>query len=58
MTRAMAEALRERFDRLPGRQETPGVGELRAIAKRVVAYAKLPYLDHANRLHDKHGLPK
>jgi len=58
MTRVVAEALRERFDRLPSRQEKAGVEELRAIAKRVAAYAKLPYLDHANFLHDKHGLPK
>jgi antitoxin VapB len=58
MTRVVTEALRERFERLPGRQGKAGVEELRAIAKRAAAYVKLPYLDHADFLHDKHGLQK
>lgn len=58
MTRVVTEALRERFERLPSRQGKAGVDELRAIAKRAAACAKGPYLDHAEFLYDKHGLPK
>ena len=58
MTRVVAEALRERFDRLPSRQEKAGVEELRAIAKRAAAYVRQPYLDHGEFLYDKKGLPK
>ena len=58
MTHAVTEALRERFERLPGRQGKAGVEELRAIAKRAAASVKHPYLDHAEFLLDKDGLPK
>jgi antitoxin VapB len=58
MTHVVTEALRERFERLPSRQGKAGVEELRAIAKRAVAYVKHPYLDHAEFLYDKDGLPK
>jgi antitoxin VapB len=34
------------------------VEELRAIAKRAPGRVKRPYLDHAELLYDKHGLPK
>jgi antitoxin VapB len=34
------------------------VEELRAIAKRAAGRVKRPYLDHAELLYDKHGLPK
>jgi antitoxin VapB len=54
----VTEALRERFERLPGRQGKAGLEELRAIAKRAAAYLKHPYLDHAEFLYDKDGLPK
>jgi antitoxin VapB len=58
MTHVVTEALRERFERLPSRQGKAGVEELRAIAKRAAVYVKLPYLDHAEFLYDKDGLPK
>jgi antitoxin VapB len=58
MTRVVTEALRARFERLPGRQGKAGVEELRAIAKRAAAHVKRPYLDHAEFLYDQHGLPK
>jgi hypothetical protein len=32
--------------------------ELRAIAQRVAAMVKHPYLDHADFLYDERGLPK
>jgi antitoxin VapB len=54
----VTDALRERFDRLPGRQEKAGLEELRAIAKRAAAHLKRPYLDHGELLYDEHGLPK
>lgn len=58
MTHVVTEALRERFDRLPSRQGKASVEELRAIAKRTAAYVHGPYLDHAEFLYDKRGLPK
>ena len=58
MTHVVTEALRERFERLPSRQGRAGLEELRAIAKRAAAYVKLPYIDHAEFLYDKDGLPK
>jgi antitoxin VapB len=56
MTRVVTEALRERFERLPGGQGKAGVEELRAIAKRAAAYVRRPYLDHAEFLYDEEGL--
>jgi antitoxin VapB len=58
MTHVVTEALRERFDRLPRRQGKASLEELRAIAKRAASYVKRPYLDHAELLYDKDGLPK
>ena len=58
MTRAVMEALRERHERLQRRRSKASVEELRAIAKRAAARVKRPYLDHAELLYDKHGLPK
>jgi antitoxin VapB len=58
MTHVVTAALRERYERLPSRQGKAGVEELRAIANRTAAYVKRPYLDHAEFLYDKHGLPK
>jgi antitoxin VapB len=58
MTHVVTEALRERFERLSSRQGKAGVEELRAIAERAAANAKRTYLDHADFLYDKHGLPK
>jgi antitoxin VapB len=58
MTRAVTESLRERYERLQRRRGKASVEELRAIAKRAAAHVKRPYLDHAELLYDKHGLPK
>jgi antitoxin VapB len=58
LTRAVTEALRERYERLQRRREKASVEELRAIADRAAAHVKRPYLDHGEFLHDEHGLPK
>jgi len=58
MTRAVIEALRERYERLQTRRGKASVEELLAIAKRASAQAKRPYLDHAEFLYDERGLPK
>ena len=58
MTRAVTEALRERYERLRRRRARASVEELRAIAKRAAAHVKRPYLDHAKLLYDRYGLPK
>lgn len=58
MTRAVKEALRERFERLQARRGKASVEELLAIAKRASAPVKRPYLDHAEFLYDERGLPK
>jgi antitoxin VapB len=58
MTHVVTEALRERFERLPRRQEKSGLEELLAIAKRAAACVKGPYLDHTELLYDEDGLPK
>jgi antitoxin VapB len=58
MTRAVTESLRERYERLQRRGSKASVEELCAIAQRAAAYVKRPYLDHAELLYDKHGLPK
>jgi antitoxin VapB len=58
MTRAVTEALRERYERLQRRRSRASVEELRAIAKRAATHVKRPYLDHVKLLYDQHGLPK
>ena len=58
ITRVVTKALRERYDRLKGRQSKASVEELLTIAKRASAHVKGPYLDHAAYLYDEHGLPK
>jgi antitoxin VapB len=58
LTRAVTEALRERYERLQRRGSKASVEELRAIAERAAAHIKRPYLDHAELLYDEHGLPK
>jgi antitoxin VapB len=57
MTRAVTEALRERYERLQRRRKAT-VEELLAIADRAAAHVKRPYVDHAELLYDEHGLPK
>ena len=58
MTRAVTEALRERYERLQSRRGKASVEELLAIARRASAQVKGPYLDHAEYLYDGRGLPK
>jgi antitoxin VapB len=58
MTRAVTEALRERYERLQSHRGKASVEELLAIAKRASAQVKRPYLDHAAFLYDERGLPK
>lgn len=58
MTRAVTEALCERYERLQSRRSKASFEELRAIAKRAAKHVKRPYLDHAELLYDEHGLPK
>jgi antitoxin VapB len=58
MTHVVTESLRERFERLPSREGKAGEEELRAIAKRAASHVKRPYLDHAEFLYGKDGLPK
>lgn len=58
MTRAVTEALRERYERLQSHRRKASVEELLAIAKRVSSQVKRPYLDHAEYLYDERGLPK
>ena len=58
ITRAVTEALRERYERLQRRRSKASLDELRAIAGRAAAHVKRPYVDHAELLYDEHGLPK
>ena len=58
MTRAVTEALRERYERLHRRDPDTLAADIRAIANRAAAHIRRPYLDHAELLYDEHGLPK
>jgi antitoxin VapB len=58
LTRAVTEALRERYERLHKRDPEAMAADIRAIAQRASAQIKRPYLDHAEFLYDEHGLPK
>jgi antitoxin VapB len=58
LTRAVTEALRERYERLHRRDPEALAADIRAIADRAAAYVKRPYIDHADLLYDEHGLPK
>lgn len=58
LTRAVTEALRERYERLHKRDPEALAADIRAIADRAAAHIKRPYLDHAEYLYDEHGLPK
>ena len=58
MTRAVTEALRERYERLRARRDKASAQELLAIAQRASSRVKRPYLDHAELLYDERGLPK
>jgi antitoxin VapB len=58
MTRAVTEALRERYDQLQDKRAKVTVEELLRIADRASAHSSGPYIDHADLLYDEHGLPK
>jgi antitoxin VapB len=58
MTRAVTEALRERYARIEHRRTKASVEELLAIADRAASHVKRPCLDHAELLYDQNGLPK
>jgi antitoxin VapB len=58
ITRAVTEALRERYERLHKRNAETLAADIRAIADRSAAHIKGPYLDHAEYLYDERGLPK
>ena len=58
MMRAVTDALRKRYERFRSRRSKASVAELRAIAKRGAAHLNRPYVDHAEFLYDKYGLPK
>jgi antitoxin VapB len=58
MTRAVIEALREKYERIQRRKAKASIEELIQIADRISARVKRPYLDHAELLYDEHGLPK
>jgi antitoxin VapB len=58
LTRAVIEALRERYQRLESRKAKAGVEELLRIAKRASAKVQQRYLDHSEWLYDERGLPK
>jgi len=58
MTRAVTEALRERYERLHTRDSESLAADIRAIAKRAAIHIKRPYVDHAELLYDERGLPK
>lgn len=58
LTRAVTEALRERYERLHKRDPEALAADIRAIAKRASAHIRRPYLNHAEFLYDQRGLPK
>jgi antitoxin VapB len=58
LTRAVTEALRERYERLQRNRTKASVEELLAIADRAAVHVKRPYIDHAELLYDEAGLPK
>ena len=58
VTRAVIEALRERYERIHRRDSEALAADIRAIADRAAAHIKRPYLDHAEYLYDERGLPK
>jgi antitoxin VapB len=58
ITRAVTEALRERYERLHKRDAPALAADTRAIADRAAAHITGPYVDHAEYLYDERGLPK
>jgi antitoxin VapB len=58
LTAAVVQALRERYARLEAREGKASVEEILAIAGRVSALIKGPYVDHGELLYDENGVPK
>jgi antitoxin VapB len=58
MTHIVTEALRERYASLERRKGRASVEEILAIADRVSAHVKGPYIDHGELLYDEKGLPR
>jgi len=58
MTSIVKQALRERYARIERQKGKASVEELLAIADRVAARLKRPYVEHAELLYDETGLPK
>ena len=58
MTRAVVVSLRERLERVQPKKRKATAEELLAIADRVAARLKGPYVDHGEWLYDESGLPK
>lgn len=58
MTRVVTDALRERYERIQRGNPETLAADLRAISKRSAAHVKRPYVEHAEFLYGKHGLPK
>lgn len=58
MTHIVTEALRERYASLERRKGRASVEEILAIADRVSAHVKGPYVDHGELLYDEKGLPR
>jgi antitoxin VapB len=58
ITRAVTEALRERYQRLQHQSGKASIEELSAIAKPAAAHVNGPPVDHAEFLYDDRGLPQ
>ena len=58
MTRVVTQALRERLAKIERHNSRASVAELLAIADRAASHLRQPYVDHAELLYDKNGLPK
>jgi antitoxin VapB len=58
ITRAVTEALRQRYESIRSGRGKATVEELLAIAERAATHVKRPYIDHAELLYDENGLPK
>lgn len=60
MTEAIAQALRERLDRIRQRRQPDLAGSLVRIGKECAAHLKEPFrsAEHGELLYDENGLPK
>jgi antitoxin VapB len=60
LTKAVTEALRERFERIRKQKRKATAAELLEIGRRCAAHFKQPVssLDHGDFLYDEHGLPR